>query len=155
MSSGQSGPAGGIGIALSRPPARPGPGTRAERAERALILLVALHSAVVGAALSLFPRFALALAGFGEAPSTFFPRQAGIFHLVLAFGYLAEHFRHRGITLLLFAKAAATVFLLAAAAGGGMPWAVPFCGVADGLMGAAAWAVHRMVRAGSGGPAGA
>ncbi len=140
---------GRIGIALSDPSARAGPATPVERAERALIVLVALHSAAVGAALSLFPRFAMALGGFGEATSTFFPRQAGIFHLVLAFGYLAEYFRYRGIALLLGAKGAATVFLLAAAAAGGMPWAVPFCGVADGLMGAAAWAVHRMARAGS------
>lgn len=145
---------GGIGIALSQPPSRTGAGTRAEQAERLLIVLVALHSAVVGAMLSLFPRFAMALGGFGDAAPAFFPRQAGVFHLVLAFGYLAEHYRHRGISLLLVAKGAATVFLLAASAGGDAPWAVPFCGAADGLMGAAAWAVHRYAaRAGGGIPA--
>ncbi len=141
---------GGIGIALSQPPSRTGAGTRAERA---LIVLVALHSAAVGAMLSLFPRFALALGGFGDAAPAFFLRQAGVFHLVLAFGYLAEHFRHRGISLLLFAKGAAAVFLLAASAGGDAPWAVPFCGAADALMGAAAWAVHRAASSGSGIPA--
>ncbi len=144
---------GEIGVALSRPPPRPDLGTRWGRAERLLIVLVALHSAAVGAALSLFPRFALAFAGFGDAPSMFFPRQAGAFHLVLAFGYLAEHFRHGGIALLLFAKAAATVLLLSAAAASDAPWAVPFSGVGDALMGAAVWGVHRMNRAGAAVPA--
>ncbi len=139
---------GGIGVALSPPPPRPDPGTRWGRAERVLIVLVALHSAAVGVVLSLFPRFALAFGGFGDAASTFFPRQAGVFHLVLAFGYLAEHFRHGGVSLLLFAKAAATVLLLSASAASDVPWAVPFSGAADALMGAAAWAVHRMNRAG-------
>ena len=113
------------------------------RAERGLVLLVSLHSFAVGALLSLFPRMGLAFAGFGGAIPTFFPRQAGVFHLVLAFGYLLEHFRYRGILLLLFAKGAAAVLLLSVAATSDVPWAVPFSGVADGLMGAAVWAVHR------------
>ncbi len=68
---------------------------------------------------------------------------------MLAFGYLLEHFRDRGISLLLFAKGAAAVFLLLAAAASDVPWAIPVSGVADGLMGAAAWAIHRL--AGPGG----
>jgi len=141
----QKGGLGGIREAHERlPPLRPEAGGRVSRAERGLILLVSLHSVAVGAVLSLFPRFGLAFAGFGEAIPTFFPRQAGVFHLVLAFGYLLEHFRYRGILLLLFAKGAAAVLLLSVATTSDVPWAVPFSGVADGLMGAAVWAVHRL-----------
>ncbi len=132
------------GGALTRPPLDTGPPLWAPGAERGLIVLVALHSVAVGAVLALFPRFALDFAGFGAATPAFFCRQAGVFHLVLAFGYLLEHFRDRGISLLLFAKGAATVFLVLAAVAGDVPWAVPVSGVADGLMGAAAWAIHRL-----------
>jgi len=136
---------GGIGEAHERLlPLQPEAGERVNRAERWLILLVSLHSFAVGAILSLFPRFGLAFAGFGEATPMFFPRQAGVFHLVLAFGYLLEHFRYRGILLLLFAKGAAAVLLLSVAATSDAPWAVPFSEAADGLMGAAVWAVHRL-----------
>ena len=139
------------GGALARPPLHAGPPAWAPGAERGLIVLVALHSVAVGAVLALFPRFAMDLAGFDAATPAFFPRQAGVFHLVLAFGYLLEHFRDRGITLLLFAKGAATVFLLVAAAASDVPWAIPVSGVADGLMGAAAWALHRLAGPGGNG----
>lgn len=111
--------------------------------ERWLVVLVALHSLAVGVALAGFPGFAVRLAGWKEASPAFFPRQAGVFHLVLALGYLLEHLRFRSVTLLLCAKAAAAAFLLSATATGGVPWAVPVSGVLDALMGAAVWCVHR------------
>ncbi len=136
------------GGAPTRPPLGATAPAWAQGAERGLIVLVALHSLAVGGVLALFPRFALDFAGFDPATPAFFPRQAGVFHVVLAFGYLLEHFRDRGISLLLFAKAAATVFLLAATAATDAPWAIPVSGVADGLMGAAAWAVHHLAAPG-------
>jgi hypothetical protein len=111
--------------------------------ERWLVVLIALHSAGVGAILTFFPGFACRLAGWGEVTPDFFPRQGGVFHFAVAFGYLYEQFRHRGVALLLFTKALATIFLLAVSALGDMPWAVPFSGVMDGLMGAAAYLAHR------------
>jgi len=135
-----------IGGTLTRPPLEAGAAARVRRVERGLIVLVALHSLAVGAVLCLFPRFAMAVAGFDAATPAFFPRQAGVFHLVLAFGYLQEHFRRDEVSLLLFAKGSATVFLLALAAASDVPWAVPVSGAADGLMGAVVWAVHRLGR---------
>lgn len=113
--------------------------------ERWLVVLIALHSAGVGTILAFFPGFACRLAGWGEVTPDFFPRQAGVFHFAVAFGYLYEQFRHRGVGLLLFTKALATIFLLTVSAVGDVPWAVPFSGVTDGLMGAAAYRVHRRV----------
>lgn len=111
--------------------------------ERRLVVLIALHSAGVGAVLAFFPGFACRLAGWGEVVPDFFPRQGGVFHFAVAFGYLYEQFRHRGVALLLFTKALATFFLLAVSALTDVPWAVPFSGVTDALMGAAAYLVHR------------
>ncbi len=139
------------GGALARPPLPAGLPAWAPGAERGLIVLVALHSAAVGALLALFPRFALDFAGFDAATPAFFPRQAGVFHLVLAFGYLREHFRGRGISLLLFAKGTAAVFLLLTAAASDVPWAIPVSGIADGLMGVAAWAIHHLAGPGGNG----
>lgn len=120
---------------------------RWERTERLLVLLIALHSAAVGTALAFFPKEAVALAGWGEAFPLFFVRQAGVFHFILAFGYLLEHGRYGGVRLLVGAKAAAFVFLTAVSAAGGVPWAVPFSGAADGLMGAAVLLVRRLAGA--------
>jgi len=111
--------------------------------ERRLVVLIALHSAGVGTILVFFPGIACRLAGWGEISPDFFPRQGGAFHFAVAFGYLHEQFRHRGVALLLFTKSVATAFLLGVALLTDVPWAVPFSGVADGLMGLAAYLVHR------------
>ncbi len=113
--------------------------------EKWLIILVALHSIGVGIGLIASPPWAFKFAGYGEVTPLFFPHQAGVFHLVVACGYLIEYFRYRGVILLLTAKAIATVFLLGSTALGETAWIVWFSGVADGLMGIAVFFVHRMV----------
>lgn len=113
--------------------------------EKWLIVLIALHSLGVGAALMLAPRWVAGFFGWGEVTPLFFPRQAGIFHVVLALGYLLEYFRLRSILLLVTAKSAALVFLLSATVLTESPWVVPFSGISDGLMGLAAVIVHRRV----------
>lgn len=121
------------------------------RLERWLVVLVAVHSLAVGAMLLLAPGWSVRFAGWSGAEPLFFPRQAGAFHFVVAFGYLHEHLRWRGVTLLVVTKGIALVFLGAAFALGEAAWSVPLSGLADGLMGAAVWAVHRRaVAAGSG-----
>lgn len=114
-----------------------------EAVERWLVVLIALHSVGVGTILVFFPGFAGRLAGWGEVRPDFFVRQGGAFHFAVAFGYLYEQFRYRGVALLLFTKALATVFLLSMSAFAEVPWAIPFSGVTDGLMGAAAYLTHR------------
>lgn len=100
----------------------------------------------MGLALVLFPDGATAFAGIGPVRPVFFARQAGVFHLVLAAGYLLE-LRRGGVTLLVAAKACAVVFLGLSWAAGTPGWSIPFSAAADGLMGlAAAWLARPAAR---------
>ena len=101
--------------------------------ERWLVFLVAIHSLAVGALLLALPRWSAAFGGWGEVEPLFFVRQAGVFHLVVAVGYLLEYRRRRGVTLLLLAKSVAVVFLLAHTLTGNAPWAVPLSAAGDAL----------------------
>jgi len=116
-----------------------------EMYERALIILIALHSIVVGVMLLFFPEWAVEFAGWSGADPIFFIRQAGIFHFVLAAGYLVEYSRTQTITLLLIAKTTAFVFLVGGSLFGDTPWSVWFSGFADGAMALVAFLVHRGV----------
>jgi hypothetical protein len=98
------------------------------------VVLVAAHSAAVGIALAVFPGWATDFAGFGPVRPIFFARQAGVFHLVLAAGYLIE-LRRGSVTLLVTAKSIAAVFLTSAWLAGVPGWSVPFSAAADALMG--------------------
>ncbi len=111
--------------------------------ERWLVILIALHSFIVGLALMVAPQWAPTFGGWPHVEPLFFIRQAGIFHFVLATGYLVEHYRRRDVTLLLMAKGAAVIFLLGYWVATPVPWIVPFSGFADGLMGAAVLVVRR------------
>jgi hypothetical protein len=113
--------------------------------ERILIILVALHSTIIGIVFIAAPDWTVQFGGWERIEPVFFGRQAGAFHLVLAAGYLIEYFRYRGITLIVTAKSFALVFLLACAVYDGLPWAVPVSGVGDGAMALLVWMVHRRV----------
>jgi hypothetical protein len=101
------------------------------------VILVAAHSAAVGVALAAFPEWTTAFAGFGPVRPLFFARQAGVFHLVLAAGYLLEA-RRGSVELLVTAKTIAAAFLSAAWLSGVQGWSVPFSAAGDALMGMAA-----------------
>ncbi len=116
---------------------------RLQRLERSLVLLIALHSYGVGAMLILAPAWAVSFAGWQGVSPLFFPVQAGVFHLVLATGYLMEYSSHRGVSLLLVAKGTAFIFLMGATVLADVPWAVPVSGLADGLMGLAVFLLRR------------
>ncbi|HEX7527613.1 MAG TPA: hypothetical protein VF425_00770 [Thermoanaerobaculia bacterium] len=111
--------------------------------EKALVVAVALHSYAVGFFLLFFTRWGARFGGWGEVSPLFFARQAGIFHFVVASGYLIEYFRARGVSLLLLAKATATVFLVAMMLEDGGPWVLPLSALGDALMGLAVWIAHR------------
>lgn len=113
------------------------------RTERALVVLIALHSLAVGFFLLFATRWGATFGGWERVEPLFFARQAGIFHFVVAAGYLHEHFRYRGVSLLLLTKATAVVFLLAMWGIDPRPWSVPFSAAGDGLMGFAVYFVHR------------
>ena len=109
--------------------------------ERWVVVLVILHTLIVGAFLLAAPAFAARFGGWGEASPLFFPTQAGIFHVVLGVAYFIEYFKYKGVTILVSAKAMAVLFL------GtwtflGAPWVVPFSALGDGLMGLAVFWIH-------------
>jgi hypothetical protein len=115
-----------------------------ERLEGTLVAVAVAHSCGVGLFLALLPAVAAAFGGFGVARPEFFVRQAGVFHLVLAAGYLAEYLRSRGVALLVLAKGSAVVFLAATALlARGLPWSVPLSAALDGLLGLAVALSHR------------
>ena len=116
----------------------------ARRLERWLVVLIALHSLAVGVALMFFTDWSVTLGGWARAEPRFFAQQAGVFHVVVALGYLLEYLRYRGIGLLVLAKSFAVVFLLSIAIlGSDAPWVVPIAALGDGLMAAAVVLVHR------------
>ena len=116
-----------------------------ETYERALIILIALHSIIVGVMLLFFAEWAIQFAGWSGADPIFFIWQAGIFHFVLAAGYLVEYSRTKTISLLLIAKTTAFVFLIGGSLLVDTPWSVWFSGLADGAMALTAFLVHRAV----------
>jgi len=116
-----------------------------ETYERALIFLIALHSIIVGVMLLFFAEWAIDFAGWSGADPIFFIWQAGVFHFVLAAGYLVEYSRTKTISLLLIAKTTAFVFLIGGSLLADTPWSVWFSGLADGAMALTAYIVHRAV----------
>ena len=91
------------------------------KAEWWLVVLIALHTYGIGVALLVLPEWALRFGGWETIPPLFFPRQAGVFHLVLGTGYLAEYLRWRSVWLLLIAKACAVDLLAGRDASGHGP----------------------------------
>jgi hypothetical protein len=122
----------------------------AERLLRWVVVLVALHSVGVGVGLLFLTRWGLALGGWPDVHPLFFARQAGVFHFVVATGYLLEYFAYRGVRLLLATKAIAVVFLTAMFVIDRGPWMVPFSAAGDGLMGLAVWWAYRRAASSSG-----
>jgi hypothetical protein len=106
-----------------------------ERLERALVVLIALHSVVVGLFLTFATEWGARFGGFPSPVPLFFPRQAGAFHFVVAGVYLVEYFHYRGVLMLVVTKSIAVVFLGIVTLVCPAPWVVPLSGVGDGLMG--------------------
>ncbi|MGB5161455.1 MAG: hypothetical protein WBP10_00940 [Thermoanaerobaculia bacterium] len=114
------------------------------RAETWLIVLISIHSYAVGFFLLFLTRWGADFGGWGEVSPLFFARQAGIFHVVVATGYLNEYFRYGGISLLLTAKIMAVLFLVSMMmVAEPAPWTIPLSAIGDGAMGLVAYLVHR------------
>jgi hypothetical protein len=116
---------------------------RLAKLERALVVLIALHSVVVGLFLTLATDWGARFGGFPSPLPPFFPRQAGAFHFVVAAIYLVEYLHYRGVGLLVMTKAIAVVFLFLTAALDSVPWVVPLSGLGDGLMAVAVVRLRR------------
>lgn len=116
--------------------------------ERWLIGLIAAHSVGIGVLLLAAPGWAVRFAGWGGAEPLFFVRQAGVFHLVVATGYVLEYGRSGTVSLLAVTKFMACAFLIASALFTDTAWSVLFSGITDGAMGLAVVVVHRHVPGG-------
>lgn len=112
--------------------------------EKLFVILVALHSVGVGLILLFFTNWTLDFAGWTRVQDHFFPRQSGVFHLIVAIGYWLEHRRNGQVTLMVLAKSSAVVFLLAMNPWTGA-WSMTFSGIADGLMLVGILVLHRLV----------
>ena len=120
------------------------------RIEKWLVVLIALHSFVIGIFLLFLTRWGTTLGGWPEVVPLFFARQGGIFHIVVACGYLLEYFRYGSVTFLLVAKILAVAFLTGMMVSDpASPWAVPLSAIADGLMALVVYWVHRQANASS------
>ncbi len=104
-----------------------------KKLERWGIILVALHSFLVGALMLFFPHWTLKFAGWENVDYVFFVRQSGAFHFVVGLGYLVEYWRNQSISLLVIAKITAVVFLLTLSPWADA-WAILFSGITDGMM---------------------
>jgi len=110
------------------------------RSRLALILvLVAIHSICVGIGLIIRPAELMQLFGFGKCYERFFPTQGGVFHIVMAVGYLmAAHNVDQYRCLAIFSiivKIMATIFLFTYFVVVEKIWLVLLSGIGDGLMG--------------------
>jgi hypothetical protein len=116
---------------------------RRARIERALVVAIALHSAVIGLVAIFATAAASRFAGFDDVRPLFFPRQVGVFHIVVAMAYAIEYFRHRDVTILLATKAIAVSFLGGSLLAGSLPWVVPLAATGDAAMAVAVLLAHR------------
>ena len=109
-----------------------------------LVIAIAVHSLAIGAILLFFTRWGTTLGGFSDVSPLFFARQGGIFHVVVAAGYLLDFFRYRSVAFLLLAKILAVVFLTGImVVEPHASWTVPLSAVGDGGMALAIYLVHR------------
>jgi hypothetical protein len=115
---------------------RPGFATprRLATLERTLVVLIALHSLVVGLFLTFATDWGARFGGFPSPVPLFFPRQGGAFHFVVAGVYLVEYFRYRGVLLLVMTKSIAVVFLGLTTVLVTVPWVVPLSGLGDAAL---------------------
>jgi len=103
----------------------------------ALVIAIALHSILLGAAMLLFPTRTLEMFGWEYDGPTFFPSQAGIFLLLLGVAY-AGGIHHRPFAFFLVgSKACAVIFLVVQYFINQHQGVVLVAAALDGMMGAA------------------
>lgn len=83
---------------------------------RWLILLVGVHSCVLGLLMLAEPRFLLGILGFHDPGPLFFPSQSGVFLLILGLCYLYAVLEPSYVWTIVVSKAGAVIFLFVHAA---------------------------------------
>jgi len=104
-----------------------------------VLILVCLHSFVVGVALIFMPEKFMPVFGLNIPVEKFFPFQGGVFHIVMAIAYFIAalwYDRNQGLLLfIILAKFSATIFLFSFYFLVKMAWIVLASGIMDCLMG--------------------
>lgn len=114
---------------------------------RPFVLGVALHSFGVGLALVFATAWGLEFGGFSQE-ATFFARQGGVFHLLVATAYWVEYRRYGTMDFMVLAKSVAVVFLLASLALGAPRLVVGLSALGDGAMLVGALLLRRLAAEG-------
>jgi len=106
-----------------------------------ILILVAIHSFCVGIGLIIRPDELMQLFCFGICYERFFPTQGGVFHIVMAVGYLMAAYnvdQYRCLVIFsIIVKIMATVFLFTYFIAVEQIWLVLVSGFSDGIMGIA------------------
>ena len=76
-----------------------------------IVILVAIHSFIIGVLLYVLGNKLFALFGWEPVCNRFFFHQVGVFHVVMAGIYAWEYSRYHSVTSILFAKFTALTFL--------------------------------------------
>jgi hypothetical protein len=102
------------------------------------VLLISLHSFILGLAMAFQPTRTLNLFGWDYQGSMFFPTQTGVFLALFGILFLIFIFYRRLIWFIIVIKSAAVVFLLSqyCILGPAAPGTILLAAVFDGLMGA-------------------
>lgn len=113
---------------------------------RIVLQLIALHSFMVGVGLMLMPTNLMDYLGFNECTERFFPTQGGVFHIVMAIGYLMAASKSSKyecmIIFSIIVKMCATIFLLVYYIFIAQTWMILFSGITDCLMGIIIWHLY-------------
>ncbi len=103
-----------------------------------LLWLVGIHSFIVGIGLIAHPEPVLAYWGFSRVTENFFPAQGGVFHVLMAIGYVMAALnleQNRGLVVFsIIVKGLATVFLFTYYFAVEPISLVLLSGIVDGLM---------------------
>jgi hypothetical protein len=113
------------------------PASVIQNLETALVLLIGLHSLILGFAMLFLPTHTLNLFGWEYQGPMFFPSQAGVFLTLLGILFVTFIWYRRLIWFIILVKSVAVVFLLSqnCILGPAAPSTILVAAILDGLMG--------------------
>ena len=104
-----------------------------------VLWIIAFHSFCVGIGLIIAPLELFEFFGYSKCTERFFPTQGGVFHIIMAVGYIIGAVKYpRSVDLVvftIFVKLCAMIFLLIYFVAIKQTWVILFSGISDGLMG--------------------
>ena len=112
--------------------------------------IIAFHSLCVGVGLILAPSELFEFLGYSMCTERFFPTQGGVFHIIMAIGYIMGAIKYpESYDLIIFTiivKFSATVFLIIYFIAVKQTWVILFSGVTDGFMGIIVYKLYTILK---------